>query len=490
MVASLVASGAPVVSSGRGERGKMDAPQTGPGAVEERPSGDGGGGQLKRAVGPAFLLFFIVGDMIGGGIYALVGTVGAVTGGAIWTAFLAAMVLALFTAFAYAELVTKYPQAGGAASYVNRAFKIPFLSFMVAFAVVLSGITSAAALSIAFAESYLSQFIAVPVVLGALVLVVLVSLLNFRGISESVKVNMLFTSIEVFGLLLIVVVGVAAVGAGEGDIGRAFEFKAGVNPALAVAGGAALAFYALVGFEDSVNLAEEAQDPVRTYPRVLFIGLLLAGTIYLLVTIVASMAVPTGPLTDPEAETTALLQAAQAGPLGLPAGLFALIGLFALSNGVLLNLIMGSRLIYGMADQGVMPRVFSRVHPTRRTPWVAIVFIAILAAGLISTGDVASLASATVVLLLLVFITVNIAVLVLKRDRVEHEHFKAPAVIPVLGIIVCIGLLTQTADKATTFRTVGILLVIGAVFYVINYFVKKSLDREPPSAEPHGTTGG
>jgi len=448
--------------------------------TQTETSEGGATSNLKRAVGPAFLLFFIVGDMIGGGIYALVGAVGAITGGAIWTAFLAAMILAIFTAFAYAELVTKYPQAGGAASYVNRAFKIPFLSFMIAFAVVLSGITSAAALSIAFAESYLSQFVPVPTVLGALALLVLVSLLNFRGISESVKVNFLFTSIEVTGLLLIVVVGVAAIGAGEGDVGRAFEFKEGINPGGAILAGAALAFYALIGFEDSVNLAEEAEDPVKTYPKVLFLGLGLAGVIYLLVTIVASMAVPTGPLTDPEAEQTALLQASQVGPLGLPAGLFALIGLFALSNGVLLNLIMGSRLIYGMADQGVMPRIFSRVHSTRRTPWVAIVFIAVLCAGLIATGDVTGLASATVVLLLIVFITVNVAVLVLKRDTVDHDHFKAPSFIPILGILVCAGLLTQQETPGQTFGTVGILLVIGVIFYLINYGVKKALDREAP----------
>ena len=451
--------------------------------TQTETAGSGAGAQLKRAVGPAFLLFFIVGDMIGGGIYALVGAVGAITGGAIWTAFLAALVLAVFTAFAYAELVTKYPQAGGAASYVNRAFKIPFLSFMIAFAVVLSGITSASALSIAFAESYLSQFVPLPTLVGALALVVLVSLLNFRGISESVKVNMLFTSIEVTGLLLIVVVGVAAIGVGEGDVGRAFEFKEGINPAGAILAGAALAFYALIGFEDSVNLAEEAEDPVRTYPRVLFLGLAMAGTIYLLVTIIASMAVPTGPLTDPEAKQTALLQASQVGPLALPGGLFSLIGLFALSNGVLLNLIMASRLIYGMADQGVMPRVFSRVHSIRRTPWVAIVFIALLAVVLIATGEVASLASATVVLLLLVFITVNVAVLVLKRDTVDHEHFKTPFVIPIIGIIVCAGLLTRQDTPGQTFGTVGILLLIGVVFYGINFGAKKIFDRETPQED-------
>lgn len=133
-------------------------------------------GQLKRAIGPWLLLCFIVGDMVGGGIYALVGDVGGVTGGAIWTAFLAALILAVFTAFAYAELVSKYPQAGGAATYTHRAFKSPFLSFMVAFAVALSGITSASALAIAFSGDYLSQFVTVPRVLATLGVMLLLAL--------------------------------------------------------------------------------------------------------------------------------------------------------------------------------------------------------------------------------------------------------------------------------------------------------------------------
>ena len=444
------------------------------------------GTSLARTVGPALLLFFIVGDMIGGGIYALVGEVGAITGGAIWTAFAFAMVLAVFTAFAYAELVTKYPQAGGAATYVHRAFRTPILSFMVAFAVTLSGITSASALSLAFGADYLSQFITIPAVLAAVLLFVLVQLLNFRGISESTKVNAAFTTIELLGLLLIVVVGFAAVAAGAGDPSRAFQFQEGGSAPGLILAGAALAFYALIGFEDSVNLAEEARDPVRTYPRVLFTGLLLAGTIYLLVTIAASMAVPTGPLTDPEAETTALLQVAQSGPLAVPPTLFALIGLFALSNGVLLNMVMASRLVYGMANQGVMPSVLGRVHPVRRTPWVAIIFITVIAVCLILTGDVSTLASATVVLLLLVFIAVNVAVLVLKRDRVDHDHFSAPSFIPILGIIVCFGLLTQ--QELATYGLVGGLLVLGLILYGVNYLAKRALDKTPPGApsEPSG----
>ncbi|HEX2729198.1 MAG TPA: APC family permease [Rubrobacteraceae bacterium] len=442
-------------------------------------AGEAGSPHLKRAVGPLLLLFFIVGDMIGGGIYALVGDVGAITGGAIWTAFLFAMILAVFIACAYAELVTKYPRAGGAASYVHRAFRTPFVSFMVAFAVVLSGLTSASALSLAFGRDYLSEFVTLPVVLIGLVLVIVVALINFRGISESVRVNAVLTIIEVCGLMLIVVIAGAAVLGGTGEPARAFEFQTGSSAPGLILAGAALAFYALVGFEDSVNLAEEARDPVRTYPRVLFGGLVLAGTIYLLVTIAASMAVPTDRLVN--SETTPLLEVAQTGPLAVPPKLFALIGLLALSNGILLNMIMASRLIYGMASQGVMPSVLSRVHPGRQTPWVSIVFTTLLAIGLISLGDVTSLASATVVLLLLVFISVNVAVLVLKRDRVEHEHFSTPALVPILGILVCVGLLTQ--QEGATFLLVGALLVLGVVLYGVDYLVKKSLDHEAPQPE-------
>ena len=123
---------------------------------------------LARAITPKLLLLFIVGDILGGGIYALVGEVGAETGGAIWAAFLLALVMASFTAGSYAELVSKYPHAGGAALYVQKAFKLRFLSFIVAFAVVVSGITSASALARGFGGDYLSEFVDLKVVIGAL----------------------------------------------------------------------------------------------------------------------------------------------------------------------------------------------------------------------------------------------------------------------------------------------------------------------------------
>jgi APA family basic amino acid/polyamine antiporter len=434
--------------------------------------------QLKRGIGQWLLLFFVVGDIIGAGIYALVGQVGAQVGGAIWTAFLLALILAVFTACSYAELVTKYPRAGGTATYAHNAFKVPFVSFMVAFAAAASSLFSAGTLSRAFGGDYLKQFIDIPTTLVALVFIVLVGLINFWGISESVRINVIFTLIEVFGLLLIVLIGIVALSTGSGEPSRAFEFKEGTSVALAILGGAALSFYALIGFEDSVNVAEETQNPRRIYPRALLGGLLAAGIIYLLVTFTASMVVDVDTLAS---SSGPLLEVVQAGPLAIPTWLFSLIALFAVANGALINTIMASRVFYGMADQGVMPSILARVHSGRRTPWVSILFTTLIVMLLIATGDIAENARATVLLLLFVFIVVNVSVFVLRRDRVEHQHFRTPSIFPVLGILVCLALLTQ--QEGATFLRAGALLLIGLVLWGVNYLAKRLLDKRAPEAQ-------
>ena len=430
---------------------------------------------LKRGITQWLLLFFIVGDIIGAGIYALVGQVGSAVGGAIWTAFLLALILAIFTAASYAELVTKYPRAGGTATYAHNAFKMPFVSFVVAFAVAASSLFSAATLTRAFGGDYLQQFISAPTTLVALVAIVVVGLINFWGISESVRINVIFTIIEVFGLLLIILIGVMTLSTGSGEPARALEFNEETSVFIAILSGAALAFYALIGFEDSVNVAEETQNPSRVYPRVLFGGLLTAGVIYLLVTFTASMVVDTETLAS---SSGPLLEVVRAGPLAIPTQLFAAIALFAVANGALINMIMASRVIYGMADQEVMPSVFARVHRGRRTPWVSIVFTTLIVMVLISTGDIGDLARATVLLLLLVFIVVNVCVFVLRRNRVEHEHFRTPSIFPILGILVSLGLLTQ--QQADTFLRAGALLLVGIVLWGLNYLAKRLLDKRAP----------
>ena len=427
-----------------------------------RQDGEGG---LKRAISRRMLLFFIIGDVLGAGIYALVGEVGGRVGGAIWAAFAFALILALFTAFAYAELVTKYPQAAGAALYVNKAFRRPFFTFVVAFAVMCSGLASAATLARAFGGDYLSEFVDVKIWIVALLFLLVMTLINLRGIGESVKINVGLTLIELTGLLLVVVIGAAALFSGEGDASRALDFKSGEAVPMAILGGAGLAFFALIGFEDSVNVAEETADPRHSFPRALFGGLLIAGVVYILVTVIASMAVPTNTLAESDGP---LLEVVQLGPLSMSTKIFSAIALFALANGALINLIMASRLVYGMSREGILPGFFGRVHSGRRTPYVAIIFTALIAAALAVTGDLSDLADTTVLLLLLVFTAVNISVIVLRRDRVAHDHFVAPTILPIIGAIVSLGLLT-TKD-ADIFLRAGILILLGVILWVVTYY--------------------
>ncbi len=441
-------------------------------AVTQLPAGadaaDASSGEqetkLARRVGPVLLLFFIVGDILGGGIYALVGEVGAETGGAIWTGFLTAFILAALTACSYAELVSKYPRAAGAALYVNRAFKRPFVTFMVAFAVMASGITSASTLARGFGGDALAEFVDVGVIPVAIAFLIVVAIVNMRGIAESVRLNAVLTCVEVGGLLLLVVIGVAAIGDGGTDLGRNLEFKEGVSPIFAVISGAGLAFYALIGFEDSVNIAEEVRRPSRNYPRILFGGLAIAGVLYMLVTLVASAVVPTGILAESSAP---LVKVGEQGPLAVSPDVFAAITLFALANGALINMIMASRIVYGMSEEGIVPSIFGRVLKGRRTPITAIVFTTVLGLILVSTGDLGELADTTVLLLLVAFTMVNVSVLVLRREEVDHDHFRAPTIAPILAAIASVVLIVD--NEGETFARAGLLLLLGVILWFAAY---------------------
>ena len=403
------------------------------------------------------LLVFVVGDILGGGIYALVGDVGGRVGGAIWAAFAGALLLAAFTAASYAELTTKYPSAGGAALFVERAFSRRLLSFLVTFAVAASGVTSAATLARAFGGDYLAEFIEVETLVGAAVLLLAVGLVNFAGITASIRLNLGLTAVELAGLLMIAVIGVGVLLDGGGDPARATEFETegSESSALAILAGTALAFYALIGFEDSANVAEEVRDPRRSYPLALFGGLAIAGVVYLSVTVIASMVVPT----DELARSSGPLLEVNQGPLAVDDKVFSAIGLLALANGALINLIMASRLLYGMSREGLLPPALSRVHPRTQTPSAAIAFVTALALLLCATGGLETLADTTVLLLLAVFIAVNLSTLALRRDQVARDHFRAPRAVPVLGALACALVMTQPSGEI--YLRAGLLLLLG-----------------------------
>jgi basic amino acid/polyamine antiporter, APA family len=431
-------------------------------------------GELKRAIPPAMLVLFVVGDILGAGIYARVGAVAGEVGGAIWTSFLVGVAIAALTALSYGELASKYPGAGGAALFVHKAFGKPVLTFIIAFAVVASGIASASAVARVFGGRYLQEFVRVPPLAVAILFVLVIALINFRGISESIKVNMFLTLVEASGLLLIIVIGVAALAGGTGDPGRAFTFKAGANVPLAILAGAAIAFYACLGFEDVANVAEEAENPVRMLPIALIAGLGIAGLLYVVVSFTAAMVVDAATLSK---SSGPLLEVVKAGPISIPPRLFSAIALMAVANTALINMIMASRLLYGMAEQGVMPRVLGWTHRTRQTPWVAIVFTTLLALVLVITGDVGELANTTVLLLLVSFTLVNISVLVLRRERVGHRHLVVPSWVPVLGALTCLVLMTQF--KADIYVRAVLLVVVGLVLCGINFLLTRRLETGP-----------
>lgn len=427
-------------------------------STAESKSGTG----LKRAVSGPMLLLFILGDVLGAGVYALAGTIAGEVGGAIWVPLLIALFFALLTAGSYAELVTKYPHAGASAVFAGKAFNSPLISFLVGFCMLAAGVTSAAGLSLAFAGDYLTPFIDVSPHVAALVFLVIIALLNARGIKESLSANLVMTLIEVSGLVLVVLAGAWCFQNGEADISRAVEFKPGVNPAVAVLGAALLAFYSYVGFETSANLAEEIRDVRKTYPRALFGALLIAGAIYMAVGIAAAAVLPVERLLVSSAP---LLEVVKASGLGIPPMLFAFIALVAVANGALLTMIMSSRLAYGMARQGLLPKALSNVLPHRRTPWLAILVTSIVAVVLTLTGSLATLAQTVVLLLLFVFLSTNLAVLVLRRDVVEAEHFRVPTWVPVLAIASCLLLLTQ--QSLETWLRAGVMLLVGVLMYAL-----------------------
>ncbi|MDQ0997109.1 APA family basic amino acid/polyamine antiporter [Phyllobacterium ifriqiyense] len=435
---------------------------------------------LHRVMGPWLLLLFIVGDILGTGIYALTGQVAKQVGGVVWLPFLIAFVVAVVTAFSYLELVTKYPRAAGAALYTHKAFGIHFVTFLVAFTVMCSGITSASTASRAFAANLSGAFqlnleSGIGISLVGLGFMALVAIVNFRGVGESVKANVVLTIVELTGLLIIIFIGLWAISAGQGDVSRITQFASTPDSSIfwSVMAATTLAFFAMVGFEDSVNMAEECKNPSGIFPKVLLTGLFITGAIYVLVSISAITLVSPADLGEGE---TPLLKVVQAGAPNFPLWIFGFITMFAVANSALINMLMASRLVYGMSREHVLPPIFGKVHPTRRTPYLAIGFTTLLAFGLILfVGEVPALGGTTALLLLFVFTIVNIAVLILRREKVEHEHFRTPTFLPVIGAISCAFFAGPwTGRDPVQYKIAGVLIAVGVVLWIVTVLVNRA----------------
>lgn len=462
----------------------------------DKPVSTGHETELKRVIGPKLLLFLIVGDIIGAGIFAITGKVAGQVGGAAWLPFLIAFAIATLTAFSYLELVTKYPNAAGAALYVHKAFGIHFVTFIVAFTVACSGITSAATSATLVGQNLLigfGQFIdGVPTtpeagMWAAIAIIVILALINLRGVGESVKFNLVLTIISLGIMAVIIGIGFSVIASGQGDIARLVVFETPSDRSLfaAVTMGTAIAFFAMVGFEDSVNLVEETKNPNKTFPRMMLIGLGICAVIYMLVAITVIMVIPTGDLLHPKnPDAGILLDVVRIGVPGLPVdAIFPFLTVFAVVNTALMNMLMASRLLYGMARQGVLPQFLGKVHSTRRSPWIAILFSTALAIALVvyvnldtESGIVGSLGGTTALLLLCVFAVVNVSLLVLRRDKAPADAFRSPTFIPVVGAVLCLflaGPWARSREDWVQYEIAGLLLLIGIALWAVTWLINR-----------------
>lgn len=412
---------------------------------------------LTQTIGGWQIMFYGLGSMLGAGIYALIGKAAAGLGNAVWLAFLMAMVAAMLTGLSYACVGGRYAKAGGAAYVTQRGLRNPLLSYVIGIAVMMSGLTSMATGSQAIIEQLPKllgwQLDPMAVKLGSIGVVFLVGCVIYRGIRESMGLNIVCTVIEAAGLLFIIAVGVRYWGGvnyfeSAGDT-AAGGVGSGITLAL-IMQGAVLTFYSFIGFEDILNVSEEVKNPSRNVPFGLIGAMLLATAIYMAVAITAVSVVPWRELAQSKGPLMEVAKRAAPWFTGIEP-VYGFITIFAIGNTALLNYLMGSRLLYGMSRQGLLPAVLGKVHAKRRTPHIAVFVLFGIVSLLILSGEVKQMAESTVLLLLIVFTVVNISLVVLKRRPGEPRGgFEPPLLVPVFGALVCASLIVVRVQSAIT----------------------------------------
>ncbi|MGX4677747.1 APC family permease [SAR92 clade bacterium H246] len=391
--------------------------------------------QLRRGLSLPLLVLYGLGTTIGAGIYALVGKIAGESGYLAPLAFLLAAAMASLTALSFGELCRRYPYSAGEAFYVREAFHWEWVSTLVGLLVVLTGLVSAAALVNGFI-GYLGEFIEVQPSLTILLVCLSLGMLAGWGIAESVSLAALVTLIEIGGLLVIVWLGL------EQSTNPLISWIAHLpeqnwNNLGLIFAGATLAFYAFIGFEDMVNVAEEVRDVKTTMPRAIILTLVISTLIYLLLMMVAVLTVSPSEL----AKSDAPLPLVYRQLTGEDSTLISVIGLFAIINGALIQIIMAARVLYGQASMGQLPKVLAHINVRTQTPLIATALVTSLVLVLALIGDLAGLARTTSILMLTVFAFINLALWQIKRRDPNLADFKPlPIWIPVVGFFVSSGI--------------------------------------------------
>lgn len=409
--------------------------------------------ELKRVLGLPMLTFYGTGMILGAGIYTVIGKAAGIAGESVWLSLIIAAVVATLAALSYAELASMFPKVGGEYVYLKKAFpKFKWIANSTGLMMSFAGITTASTVALAFA-GYLQQFITFSPVTIAFLLLVFFTCINILGIKESSWMNVLFTLIEVAGLLIFIYFGIQSSKFGEALL---------TSPSLATVSGSSLIIFAYFGFENMVNFVEETKNPEKTLPRAILLSIGISTVLYVLVALAAISLLPIEQLSESKAPLSDALR-----PISIKiAGALAGIALFATANTVLISLLTTSRILYGMARDKAIPQTFSILHNERKTPWFSALVAFILASVLLPFNKVEVLASISSFATMLAFLAVHIALVVLRlRDPGHERQFRVPLSIkkvPILPIIGAIATLFLLLQFETTIYMIG-----GGVFFVI-----------------------
>lgn len=383
---------------------------------------------LNRSLGLPLVTLYGLGNILGAGIYVLVGKVAGEAGYSTLLAFMVAMIIAGLTAFSYMELSGRYPASASVSVYLHKAFSKRWLSVGIGLAMVAGGITSAATLAKGF-SGYLNALIPAPEVLASLGLLAVLGLIAAKGIGESAIMAGVFTFVEIAGLMLVIYAGKESLGAIDPSKLLTVDPAVGLS---GIIGGAFLAFYAFIGFEDMVNVAEETKNPQRTMPLAILFALIASTVLYLLVAAVAITAVSPAEL----ANSTAPLSLVYSRTTGGNAIFLTIIGISAAINGVIVQIIMGSRVLYGLSRQGWLDKHLSEVNKTTRTPVAATALVVGAMMIAVVSLPLVSLAKLTSLIVLAIFALVNVSLILIKRRRPSHSGLiTVPSVVPYFGAL-------------------------------------------------------
>ena len=386
--------------------------------------------KLRRALTTPLLTLYGLGVTVGAGIYVLVGATAQQAGAYAPFSFLVAAIVVSLTALSYAELSTRYPVSAGEAAYVEAGFGAEWLAVLVGLAVAASGMISASAVAMG-AASYLHGLVGFSESLLTICVVVVMGLIAIWGIAESVIIAAVITVIEIFGLLFVIAWGQLM---SDPQGYAAIEIIPSIDPDIwrGILAASLLAFFAFVGFEDMANVAEEVRDPVRTIPKAILWTLLLATGLYIATSATVLMVVPLDRLSLSAAPLSLIFTEAHS---SVKQG-FGVVAIVATVNGVLIQTIMASRVLYGLADRGHLPEILARVAPKTQTPVVATIFVVGIILILTQALPIAVLAERTSQIVLFVFVLVNLSLIRLKFKNVSvGAHFQVPLAVPILGVI-------------------------------------------------------